>query len=84
MKGDRRAFVRLLAEELAGARSAEMSIRLELGSEDAKRWAKLRDVSPLMGWQNVDEAERQLAEWLFGHHDDWTFAWDDVTRGFKR
>lgn len=66
MKGSRREFVRALAEFLAGPRSAEMSIMLEMLNPEAMRWAKLRDATPLMGWPSVDEAERQLLAWLSG------------------
>lgn len=62
---NRRAFVRALAKFLVED-AAEMSIKLELGTEEAKRWARLREASPVFGYPTVDEAEAQLLAWLSG------------------
>jgi hypothetical protein len=61
----RTEFIRKLAEFLVGDQ-ALMSIRLEAGDRDAKRWAGLRIATPLFGYQTVDEAEKVLTEFLTG------------------
>lgn len=57
-------FIKELAEYLAGDDQALKSIRLALGTEDARQWAKLRAASPLFGWCSAEEAERELTEFL--------------------
>lgn len=61
----RRAFIRGLAEYLAGDQAVR-SIKLEMGDKDAQVWAKLRGLSPLFGYPTVDEAEKLLGSWLLG------------------
>jgi len=59
----RAPFVRALARYLV-ADQAGQSIGLQLGNPAAKEWAKLRGTTPLFGYPTVEEAERQLADWL--------------------
>lgn len=59
----KRAFVRTLAEYLAGDQAIK-SIMLQMGKPDAQQWARLRATTPLFGYPTVDDAEKQLAEWL--------------------
>ena len=59
----KRAFVRALAEYLAGD-AAAMSAGLAARRPDAIRWQSIRSTTPLFGWQSVDEAERVLLDWL--------------------
>lgn len=56
-------FIHALAEYLS-ANLARRSIELEMGKEAAREWAKLRDHTPLFGWQTVEEAEKALTEFL--------------------
>jgi hypothetical protein len=56
-------FVRALAEYLVSDQ-ARKSIELEMGLPAAMAWAKLRNATPLFGYPTVEEAEKQLAEWL--------------------
>lgn len=56
-------FVRALAEYLT-ADLARRSIELQMGKPEAKQWAKLRGETPLRGWGDVDEAERELGQFL--------------------
>jgi hypothetical protein len=58
-------FVRRLAEYLGGTNQAHMSILLEMGHREAKTWAQLRNLTPLHGYPTVEEAEKELTEWLF-------------------
>ena len=60
----KQAFIRKLAEFLAGPNSAKYSIMLEMGREEAKEWAAMRDLTPLFGYPTVDEAEKILREFL--------------------
>ena len=56
-------FVHALAEYLVSDQ-AIMSIKLEMGSPEAKAWCKLRSTTPLFGYPTVEQAEKQLTEWL--------------------
>jgi hypothetical protein len=68
---DKRPFVRALAELLA-ADAMKKSIMLEASARVPsamwvsliKEWAAVREQSPLFGYPSVDEAEKQLAEFL--------------------
>lgn len=67
---ERRArFIKALAKFLAGDQ-AKKSILLDprmstsLAYSLAQEWAELRNSSPLRGYGTVEEAEKQLAEWL--------------------
>jgi len=64
MSTRRDEFIKMLAEYLAGPNQAEMSIRLEMGHEDARVWSMLRDASPLFGYPSVDDAEQRLKKFL--------------------
>ncbi len=59
-----RAFVRKLAEFLV-ENQAMKSMALQAGNEAAKEWARLRNTTPLFGSPSVEEAEKQLLEFLF-------------------
>lgn len=59
----KRDFLRALAEYFCKDQ-AKMSIYLEMGSEHAKTWARLRSLTPIRGYPTVDEAERMLSEFL--------------------
>jgi hypothetical protein len=56
-------FVQRLAEFLVGDQVA-MSIRLQTGTEEALRWARLRSATPLFGYPTLAEAQNTLAKWL--------------------
>jgi len=56
-------FVKELAKFLVEDQASK-SILLEIGNLAAKGWAALRGTTPLMGYPTVQEAERQLADWL--------------------
>lgn len=67
---DRKArFIKSLAQFLAGDQ-AKKSILLDPrmsgspGYSLAKEWADLRSWSPVFGWITVEEAEKQLTDWL--------------------
>jgi hypothetical protein len=60
-------FIRALAEFLGGTNQARMSIALQLGGEFgkvAKLWSDIRSNTPLFGYLSVDEAEKELKEFL--------------------
>jgi len=56
-------FIRALAEYLCG-NQATMSILLEMVNEHAKKWAKLRALSPVVGYETVGGAEAALTDFL--------------------
>lgn len=56
-------FIEALAEYLVG-NQAEMSVRLQVGLQDAKAWAKLRDKTPLFGYPTKEEAVKELTDFL--------------------
>lgn len=56
-------FIRLLAEYLVEDQ-ARKSIQLQMLKPEAVRWAAMRGLSPLFGYQTVDDAERLLKEFL--------------------
>jgi len=63
---DRRPeFIRGLAEYLVGDQ-AHRSIQLQMGHAEAKKWAALRNLTPLFGYPTVEEAEAKLTTWLMG------------------
>lgn len=57
------AFIHAIAEFLTKDQ-AKWSIKLEMGSEDAKRWAAIRSTTPLMGYPPFEEAEQVLTKFL--------------------
>lgn len=59
----KRAFVRELAKFLVED-SGRKSIELGMGKPHAQAWASLRQSTPIMGYPTVDEAAKQLGEWL--------------------
>ena len=59
----KRRFIHQLAEFLAGD-SARKSIELQMKKTWALEWTALRNETPLFGWQTVEEAERELTEFL--------------------
>lgn len=59
----RDAFIKALANYLVRDQ-AKRSIQLEMGSSDAKEWAEMRSLTPLMGYPTVDEAVQVLKEFL--------------------
>lgn len=59
-----RAFVSELAHFLVG-NQAELSLLLSLGDKRAREWARLRATTPLFGNLSVEEAEKELLEFLF-------------------
>ena len=60
----RNEFVMALADYLVGDQ-VKQSIDLQMGRESAKKWAELRNVSPLRGYPSVEEAAKELREWLW-------------------
>lgn len=56
-------FVRALAEYLVGDQ-VQKSIELQLGKAEAQVWAKVRGLTPLMGYPSIDEAEQVLTAFL--------------------
>jgi len=56
-------FIRQLAEFLVGDQAAK-GIELQMGRKSAQQWALLRSKTPLSGYPTVDEAEKQLQEFL--------------------
>lgn len=56
-------FIRALTEFLTKDQ-AKWSIKLEMGSEDAQRWAKLRGLTPLAGYLPIAEAVTLMTEFL--------------------
>lgn len=60
----KKAFIRKLAEFLAGPNSAKYSIFIQMGHESGKDWADLRSATPLFGYPTIDEAEEQLTKFL--------------------
>lgn len=67
--GNRDLFVKALAKFLV-ENEGEMSIGLELGKLEAKRWRDLRSVTPLFGYHpgpdGVERAEKILRVFLWG------------------
>lgn len=64
MKNDHEVFVKALAQFLV-ADQAKKSMQLALGVEVGHQWRDLRMTTPLAGYPTVQEAEKQLAEWLW-------------------
>jgi hypothetical protein len=60
-------FIKALAEFLV-SNEAEMSVRLQMGKNDAEKWSKLRSSTPLFGYYSgadgLDRAERDLINFL--------------------
>ncbi len=65
MTASKERFIHELAIFLT-ERQAKKSIELEMGKEHAAEWAKLRSATPLFGYPSVEEAEKQLTEFLRG------------------
>lgn len=65
----KKLFIRSLAEFLVGNQAGK-SIALEIEAKTcpiitwAQEWAKLRGTTTLFGYPSVDEAEKQLKEFL--------------------
>jgi len=59
----RAQFIRGLAEYLVGDQ-AHKSIMLQMGRPEGTEWMKLRNLTPLMGYPTVEEAEAVLKEFL--------------------
>lgn len=64
-KESKERFVKALATFLT-ADAAAMSIKLQMGHDEGKRWAALRIATPLFGWPSQEEAEDTLRRWLDG------------------
>jgi hypothetical protein len=62
-KPDRDRFISALAKFLTED-AARLSIKLQMGRTEAKRWAALRETTPLFGWPSEEEAEKTLQEWF--------------------
>jgi len=60
---NKRDFIYQLAKFLVEDQ-ATMSIKLQMGNEDARKWSILRSYTPLQGYLSVDEAETVLTKWL--------------------
>lgn len=62
-------FVKALAKFLV-SNETEMSVKLQLQREEAKRWRDLRNETPLMGYydgeEGLDQAVKELGEFLYG------------------
>lgn len=60
-----KALVKYLTED-----ETLMSVKLNLGHNDAKKWAMLRGATPLLGYYDGEEgqqqAEKELTEFLYG------------------
>lgn len=63
MHDRKRQFVYALAEYLTH-RLAAKSVRLQMGDEEAKLWAKAWGLSTLSGYPTAEEAAERLAEFL--------------------
>lgn len=59
----RQEFIHQLAVFLVGDQ-AKKSIELEMRQESALQWRDLRRKTPLAGWPTVEEAEKELTEFL--------------------
>lgn len=57
------AFIYRLSEYLTKDQ-AKWSIKLEMGSEDAKTWAAMRNLTPLFGYPTHQEAVELLTQFL--------------------
>lgn len=65
MNERKKAFIRALAEYLAGPQQVRKSLELLQASKtNAKEWAALRNATPLFGYPTVDEAEIELTKFL--------------------
>ncbi len=62
-KDQKKKFIKKLAEYLVKDQ-AKKSIQLEMGSQDAKLWAELRSLTPIVGYPTVEEAEYVLTWFL--------------------
>ena len=64
----RQQFIRRLAEYLAGTESVRNSIKLQLNPEDksARDWLELCQLTPLLGYPTIEEAEKELTAFLTG------------------
>lgn len=56
-------FIKALAKFLVEDQ-AYQSIRLGTGNADAKKWAELRNATPLFGYPTLEEAEEILIKFL--------------------
>lgn len=60
-------FIKALAKFLTD-NETEMSVKLQLGRDEAKRWRDLRNTTPLIGYYDGEEgrtrAEKELVEFL--------------------
>ena len=56
-------FIHQLTIYLVGDQGKK-SIELQMGMESAQQWKALRSATPLFGYPSVEEAEKELAEFL--------------------
>jgi hypothetical protein len=66
-KQDRDRFIHELAKFLtedAARLSIELQIDSRVGPTEAKRWAALREATPLFGGPTLEEAENTLRAWF--------------------
>ena len=56
-------FADAVAEYLVGDQ-ARMSILLQMGKPEAQAWAKIRGLTPLMGYPTVEEAKALMRQFL--------------------
>ena len=63
-------FIQALAKFLT-ENEAEMSVKLSVAMPEAKRWAALRDATPLFGYypgeEGLKQAEDELTRFLYGN-----------------
>jgi hypothetical protein len=62
-------FIKALAKFLV-SNETEMSVKLQLQRDEAKRWRELRNATPLLGYyddeEGMDRAVKELTEFLYG------------------
>ncbi len=64
---DKTKFIEAMADYLVG-NEVEMSVKLQMGKEDARLWSKIRNATPLFGYyggsEGMAKAIKELTEWL--------------------
>jgi len=60
----KKVFIHVLAEYLAGTNQVRKSIEIEMGKQSGLEWSELRSATPLFGYPSVEEAKQQLTEFL--------------------
>ena len=63
MDDRKQEFIKELAEYLVGD-EAKRSIQLSMGNKEAEQWAKIRNTTPLFGYMTVEEATKELTDFL--------------------